>query len=149
MRSLRWLFLAALLAPCHAFAQTTVACPQLPADGGLRWETSEGPDFLYCKAMRDADRGQAFGVMLRQKSTFREYRARRMEESVIGGRKVHWYRGVVSFQPDAIVRETLVELDNGLTAHIMLRADSEEERAETQRLVERLQFQNDANPGGR
>jgi len=140
MRSFRWLSLAALLAPFQAFAQTTVTCPQLPADGGLRWETSEGPDFLYCKAVRDADGEQAFGVMLRQKSPFRTYRARRTEEAIIGGREVHWYRGNVSSQPDAIVRETLVELDNGFTAHIMLRADSEEERAEKQRLVERLQF---------
>ena len=140
MNPLRWLPLAVLLLPLHASAQTAGHCPELPAGSGLTWEAMDGPDFLYCKAMPGDGGEQAFSVMLREEANFRPRRALRAEQAVIDGQEVHWYRGEVAAQPNLIVRETLVELPNKRTAHIMLRAGSEEQRADSQRIAEGLRF---------
>jgi|SRR5690606_23510424 len=136
MKTKQWMAIAALLIPLGAFAQSAGSCPELPAATGLGWETTQGEDFLYCKAMRD-DGTQAFAVMLRAESPFRERFSLREEKGTIDGREVRWYRGSVQ---DAIVRETLIELDDDLTAHIMLRVDSEQQLAESLRLSEGLRF---------
>ena len=140
MNPLRWLPLAVLVLPLHAAAQTAGHCPELPAGSGLTWQAMDGPDFLYCKAI-PADGGeQAFSVMLRQDATFRPKRSLREEEAVIDGQEVHWYRGEVATQPNVIVRETLLELPNKRTAHIMLRAVSDQQRADSQRIAEGMRF---------
>ncbi|TYT25455.1 hypothetical protein FZO89_03805 [Luteimonas viscosa] len=138
MKLMRWLVVAALVLPFHVFAQSTSRCPELPAGADLVWETIEGGDFLYCKAMH-ADGAQAFAVMLRAESPFRERFSLREESGTIGGHEVRWYRGVLALD-DAIVRETLIELDDDLTAHITLRVDTEQELAESLRLAEGLRF---------
>jgi len=140
MKTRHWLFLAMLL-PFPALAQSAPRCPDLPVDGNLSWEVTEGEGFLYCKAMREADGMQAFSVMLRDKSPFRERFSLRAEKAVIDGHEVRWYRGDTALQPDAIVRETQIELDDDLFAHIVLRVETEEQRAESQRLAESLRFQ--------
>ncbi|MCW5579940.1 MAG: hypothetical protein KIS72_01160 [Luteimonas sp.] len=140
MNPLRWLPLAALLLPLHASAQSASRCPELPANSGLTWEAMDGPDFLYCKAIPDTGGEQAFSVMLREDPTFRPKRSLRAEEAMIDGHEVRWYRGDVATQPDLIIRETLVELPDKRTAHIMLRAHSEEQRADSQRIAEGLRF---------
>ena len=53
---------------------------------------------------------------------------------------MYWYRGEVAAQPDAIIRETLLELPNKRTAHIMLRAVSDQQRADSQRIAEGMRF---------
>lgn len=128
----------ALCLPLPALAQTAAPCPELPATTGLSWESSAGEDFLFCKAVRE-DGFQAFSVMLRgeEESRFRERFSLREEKGLIDGHEVRWYRGNV---PDAIVRETLIELDDDLTAHIMLRVDNEEQLAESLRLAESIRF---------
>lgn len=137
--SLKPLFCAlALCLPLPALAQPPSTCPVLPAATGLSWEASPGTDFLYCKAMRE-DGHQAFSVMLRVGSPFRERFALREERAVIDGHKVRWYRGQLANE-EAIVRETLIELDDGLTAHIVLRAGNALQLAESQRLAGLLRF---------
>lgn len=137
MTFLRWLPLAALLASPVAAAQATT-CPELPATAGMSWEKVDGPDFTYCKAMRD-DGDQAFAVLLRADAQFRTRRSHREGDQVwIDGHEVYWYRGDV---PNGIVRETLLELDRDSTAHIVVRAANEAELAASQGIAERMRFQ--------
>jgi hypothetical protein len=81
-------------------------------------------------------------VIIGRDSPFRPSRGNRAEEAVIDGRGVHWYRGEIAADPNAIVRETLIELDRNHVAHITLRADDEEQKAAAMRQVEALRFQN-------
>ena len=129
----------ALCLPLPVLAQVPGTCPELPASSGLSWESSAGEDFLYCKAISAADGHQAFSVMLRAESPFRERFGLREEKGVIDGHKVRWYRGRLANE-DAIVRETLIELDDDLTAHIMLRVETEQQLADSLRLAETLRF---------
>lgn len=140
MTRFRWLPLAALLLPLGAMAQTASRCPELPAASNLSWQVMDGPDFTFCKAMRDEDGSQAFAVMLRAESSFKPSRSLREQETVIDGHEVRWYRSELALQPNAIVRETLLELGRNSTAHITLRATSEEQLAQTQRLIQGLRF---------
>ncbi len=130
--------LAALLLPLQALAQSG-ACPELPPASGLSWEISEGAGFLYCRAMREADGSQAFSVMLRDQSPMRARSSLREESARIDGHEVRWYRGDVS-SAAVMVRETAIELDDDLVAHIVVRADSEEQLGESRRLAEGLRF---------
>jgi len=135
----RWLPLAALLVAPFASAQS-FSCPELPAStsGELSWERVDGPDFAFCKAMRDDNGTQAFAVMLRADSQFRSRRAMREGgEVVIDGHEVYWHRGDV---PNGIVRETLIELGRDSTAHIVVRAASEEELATSLQIAGELRF---------
>lgn len=134
----RWIPLAILLLPLQAFAQSG-SCPELPPAEGLSWEVSEGPGFLYCRAMRESDGGQAFSVMLRDESPMRERISLREERGMIDGREVRWYRGDVATS-NALVRETAIELDEELVAHIVLRAASQQQLDESRRLAEGLRF---------
>lgn len=134
----RWIPLAALLVPLQAFAQAG-SCPELPAASGLAWQMSDGAGFVYCRAMREADGTQAFSVMLRDESPMRGRSSLREERGEIDGHEVRWYRGDIANR-SAIVRETAIELDDDLFAHVVLRADSEEELAESRRLAEGLRF---------
>ncbi|WP_298574731.1 hypothetical protein [uncultured Luteimonas sp.] len=134
----RWIPFAALLLPLQALAQSG-ACPELPPASGLAWEVSEGGDFLYCRAVHQADGAQAFSVMLREESPMRERMSLREERGAIDGHEIRWYRGDVA-TTNAIVRETAIELDDDLVAHIVLRAVSEEQLAESRRLAEGLRF---------
>lgn len=139
MKIQRWLPMAALLVAPFASAQS-VSCPELPASaaGALSWERVDGPDFAFCKAMRDTDGTQAFAVMLRADSQFRARRnLREGDEVVIDGHEVYWHRGEV---PNGIVRETLIELDRNSTAHIVVRARSEDELADALRIAGELRF---------
>ena len=140
MTLFRWLPLAALMLPLATLAQSTSRCPELPAASGVSWQVMDGPDFTFCKAMRDGDGSQAFAVMLRAESTFRPNRSLREQEMTIDGHEVYWYRGELALEPNAIVRETLLELGNDNTAHISLRATSEDQLAETQQLIQGLRF---------
>lgn len=145
MKTKWWLIV--LLWPACAFAQASSEnCPELPAGSGLDWDAAEHTDFVYCKAMR-ADGSQAFAVMLRAESSFRGERHLREESAVIDGHKVRWYRGEVAMQPGVQVRETLLELGRRNTAHIVVRATSEEQLAHSLRLAEGLRFRNTALGG--
>lgn len=139
--SLRLWPLACLLLAGGAFAQSTSDCPSMAANSGMAWEKLDGPGFTYCKAIRNEDGSQAFAVMIGRESPFRPRRGDRAEQAVIDGHGVHWYRGEIAADPDAIVRETLIELDRNHVAHITLRADDEEQMTAAMRQVEALRFQ--------
>ncbi|TYT25456.1 hypothetical protein FZO89_03810 [Luteimonas viscosa] len=133
--------LAGLLWSGYAFAQSaTENCPDLPPGTDLGWEVVEGPDFVFCKAIRASDGTQAFAVMLGSESPFRPTRGLREEDAEIDGHDVRWYRGEVATRQNVLVRETLVELGRRNTAHIVVRADSEDLLAENRRLAEGMRF---------
>lgn len=133
--------LACLLLAGGAWAQATGDCPDMAADSGMAWERLDGPGFTFCKAIRSTDGSQAFAVMIGRDSPFRPRRSDRAEPALIDGQKLHWYRAELAADPDAIVRETLIELGRNHVAHITLRADSAEQKAATMRQVEALRFQ--------
>lgn len=141
MTAFRLLPLACLLLAGGALAQPVGGCPMLPADSGVQWDKLDGPGFTYCKAIRSDDGSQAFAVMIGRDSPFRPRRGNRAEATVIDGREASWYRSEIAADPDAIVRETLVDLGRSHVAHITLRADSEEQKQAAMRQVELLRFQ--------
>lgn len=135
------LMLAGLLWASHAFAQDAAEnCPELPPDADVTWDVVNGPDFLFCRAIRVSDGSQALSVMLGREATFRPDRNLRANEARIDGHKVRWYRGEVATRRDVHVRETVVELGKRSTAHIVVRADSEDALAQNLRLAERMRF---------
>lgn len=131
-----------LLLACAAAAQaqTAAPCPYLDAASGLAWEHRAGPDFDFCRAL-DADGEQMLGVYIGRESPFEPQRRNRAERGTIDGRSITWYRSELAGQPDAQVRETLVELPDGRVAHIWLRAANEQELAGDLQLAEGLSFQ--------
>src|SRR3546814_16205313 len=80
------------------------------------------------KALRDSGE-EVFSVMISADSPFDPRRSNRDEETVIDGHETHWYRGEIASAPDAQVRETMIELDEGRVAHLSLRDASEAEMA--------------------
>lgn len=131
--------LLALAAASTAHAQSTQACPQLPADSELSWSQRGNDAFLICSAV-DADGTEVFGMSLSADSAFQPRRSNREERGVVAGQDIRWYRAEVGAQPDILVRETLVELDRNRVAHIWMRTRSQEELQRTMVLVERLDF---------
>jgi hypothetical protein len=143
-----YLLLAGLLWSGHAVAQSAAEnCPELPAGADLGWDVVNGPDFVFCKAIRASDGTQAFSVMLGRESPFRPDRNLREEEAEIDGHDVRWYRADVATRQNVLVRETLVELGRRSQAHIEVRADSEDLLAQNRQLAERLRFRDGAVGG--
>lgn len=132
-----------LLLSGTAWAQSTMGCPHLPASTGLKWESSTGPDFVFCRALR-ADGSQAFGVYLGEDSPFEPKRRNRTETGTIDGQPVYWYRSEVATRPNIEVRETLLQLADGREAHIFLEAGTGEQLADTFRQVQQLRFESQA-----
>ncbi len=140
MNSLIRVVLATLaLMPMAAPAQSAATCPGLPAGSDLSWEQLAGPDFVFCRAMR-ADGSEAFAVTLSSDNPFEPSRRNRAEEGSIAGQGIYWYRSEIAGDPDAIARETLVELGDGQVAHVSLRATSEEQKAQAMRQIGALRF---------
>jgi len=140
MNLLRLIPLAFLLAAGAVQAQSVAGeCPMLPGDSGLSWNAMTGDDFVFCKALRDSG-DEVFAVMISGDSPFDPKRSDRAEEAVIDGHATRWYRGEIASAPNAKVRETLIELDDGRVAHISMRASSEAELADALRQAEGLRF---------
>lgn len=141
MNSLLRVALATLaLAPLCAFAQSGEAqCPVLPAEAGLKWDLMQGPGFRFCRALR-ADDSEMFAVTISDDNPFRPDRGNRAEQGRIAGHDGYWYRSELAGDPNAIVREALVELDSGEVAHVSLRARDEQQKAEAMRLVGEMRF---------
>lgn len=140
MNLLRSLPLAFLLVAGAAHAQSAGECPLLPGESGMTWKTLVGQDFVFCKAIRDSDSAEIFAVTIAKESPFEPRRVDRAEETTIDGHAGYWYRSEIASAPDAQVRETLVELDDGRVAHISLHAASEAELANVLKEAEALQF---------
>ncbi len=140
MNSLTRMALAMLVfVPLAAPAQAAATCPGLPDGTDLKWEQLAGPDFVFCRALR-GDGSEAFAVTLSAESPFEPNRRNRAEHANVGGQSGYWYRSEIASDPDAIARETLVELGAGQMAHVSLRAASEEQKAQVMRQVESLRF---------
>lgn len=122
----RWLpLLAGLLLAGAADAQGASACPQLPGDAGLTWESRSSGDTQLCRALR-ADGSEAFGLVISDKPTFEPQRADRAERGQIDGHEVSWYRAELAQKPGVEARETVLRLPDGRSAHLWLQADSAE-----------------------
>lgn len=140
MNLLRLLPLACLLFAGAAQAQSAGECPLLPIDSGLSWQKLNGPDFVFCKAIRTSDNAEILAVTISRNSPFQPSRNNRAEKAVIDGHEVRWYRGEIASAPDMQVRETLIELEDGREAHISMRAASEDELLIAQKRAESLHF---------
>lgn len=108
-----------------AQAQDQGNCPQLPAESGLAWEARSSGDSDFCRALR-TDGSEAFGLYISRKATFSPKRGNRAEAGMIDGQTMYWYKGELAMKPNVEVRETLVELADGRTAHIWFQADKAE-----------------------
>lgn len=116
------------------------ACPQLPDGSSLRWEYRAGADSDFCRAIRNSDGSEAFGLYIAAKSPFAPRRGDRAEAGSIDGHSMHWYRGELAGKPNVQVRETLIEVGSGKLAHIWLQANSPEQLKEVLGQAEGLRF---------
>lgn len=134
--------LLVLSAAAHAQDAVPAAqgnCPMLPADTGLRWEHRGTADSDFCRALR-SDGSEAFGLYISNKSPFEPRRADRAEAGNIDGKPMHWYRGELAGKPQVQVRETLIEIGSGKTAHVWMQADSPDQLKEVLGQTEGLRF---------
>lgn len=131
---------ALLLSAGTVHAQSTIACPTLPAGSGMAWEKLDGPGYTFCKAIRDSDGQQVLAVMITGEAPFRPRRSNRTEEAWIDGTGTWWYSSELSGSTGVEVRETLVELDRDHVAHISLRATNEADMSQAMLLAEALRF---------
>ncbi|MBJ7574888.1 hypothetical protein [Luteimonas sp. MC1828] len=131
---------ACLLMSGAVHAQSGGGCPALPADSGLAWEKLEGSGYTFCKAIRASDGGQLLAVMLSAEAPFKPRRGDRVQETVIDGQSIWWYRGELSSTAGVEVRETIVELGRNQVAHISLRAGNAQEMSQAMSVAELLHF---------
>ncbi|MGY0558306.1 MULTISPECIES: hypothetical protein [unclassified Lysobacter] len=73
-------------------------------------------------------------------AAFDPKRRNREEVDVINGQEIHWYRAELVGQPDVEARETLVELNDGRSAHIWLQAGPGEQLDKMFQLTRALDF---------
>jgi len=132
--------LASLAITLPAHAQSASSCPTLPANSGLEWQVLDGPDFIFCKALRVSDGAEYFAVTLSKKSPFDPKRGNRVASTVIDGHEVYWYKSELATAPGAQVRETLVKVDDDHVAHISVRAPSDQQLVDAMQKVERIRF---------
>ncbi len=128
-----------LLFASTAQAQDAAACPQLAASTGLSWEYRGGNGSDFCRALRE-DGSEAFGMYITQEPTFTPERGNREEADTIGKKQIHWYRAELAGQPGVEARETLIELDDGRTAHVWLQAASVEKLQNAFQMTRSLDF---------
>jgi len=132
--------IGALLCAGAAQAQSANDCPQLPGGSTAHWEVQQGPNFVFCRAIeRDTER-QAFAVTIGREATFKPRRGDRIGDRVtIDGSRTYWHAPQNDLT-GALVRETLLELPSGEYAHIIVRATTETQLANTLRDAEALHF---------
>lgn len=114
-----------------AWAQSTPACPTLPANSDLQWQQRVEAGFIACKALA-ADGRQVLNVMLTARDPkLRLERRLREEESTFSGEEMYWYRldlGGQETQPAMASRRiTVVEFDEDRYAQVWINATSPEE----------------------
>jgi hypothetical protein len=115
-------------------------CPQLPAEGGLTWESRSSDAGDFCRALFP-DGSEAFGLYITPEPTFEPKARNRAERGyTIDGHEVIWYRAQLATDPGIKTRETTVELADGRHAHIWLQAPSQAQLDGTLKLVGRIHF---------
>lgn len=140
----RLLCLAGLWAG-YAFAQVAGSeatgpaadCPVFPEGipEPMRWEAMRANDILFCRAITTETGKEAFTLTFSRESPFRPRRGNRAEPGEFGGKPMYWYRGEMADAPNALIRETLLELDDQHVLHIFMRVDDAETLARYQQLV--------------
>ena len=131
-----------LLLSAAAQAQDSASCPQLPAGAELIWDHRGSPGADFCRALRN-DGSEAFGVYVARDSPFEPKRRNRDVEGVVDGRNVYWYRAEIAAKPDVRALETLIELGNGLVAHVWLQSSSDEQLQQVMNVARDLRFKPD------
>lgn len=131
-----------LLSAATAQAQNSAACPQLPGGAELIWDHRGSPGADFCRALRN-DGSEAFGVYIARESPFEPKRRNRDVDGMVDGRNVYWYRAEIALRPDVKALETLIELDNGLVAHVWLQSSSDEQLQQVLNVARDLRFKPD------
>jgi hypothetical protein len=123
-----------------AATDAAARCPSLSEEMAktVRWDAMQIRDMLLCRALLNDSGAEAFAMTISEESPFRAKRALRAETGVLDGREVQWYRGEVANEPDAQIRETLIELEDERLVHIYLRAPDAVTLAARQKMAESL-----------
>ena len=103
-------------------------CPALPDESAqsLRWSAMRIPGMLLCRATSIENGEEAFALTFTRESPFRPRRSQRAEPGVFNGTEIYWYRGEVANNPNALFRETLIELEEDQLVHIVIEAKDPE-----------------------
>jgi hypothetical protein len=128
-----------MLAPAAMAAEALPrACPALPEETGLHWETRDQGKFLLCRAM-DIENRQAFGIMLTEdKPDIRLNKSHRAEAGVINGQGMYWYYPDAGGNTLATRRITVVEIGEDQYAQIWIDATDEQRMQSLQNVVRGL-----------
>ncbi len=130
--------LGLLLGAAHVPAALAAdACPPLPQSAGLHWEQSGNRNFTVCRAMDETGK-QLLGVMLTAEPTVNLRRRNRIEEGMIAGREVHWYRPEIAEPGAEEKRVTVVELGKNRYAQIWVDAADPAQLQRAMSLAQRL-----------
>ena len=137
-----WLLSLLFLAVPQAFARSVEVCPTLPANSGLEWTYSEGPDFDVCRASAPGSKDLVFGIYLGNHPSFHPERSSRIGKGKIAGRRVAWYRQESSDSNSAFSRQTVLTLHRkwGYVAHVWVAADTGQQLQDRLSVLERIVF---------
>ncbi len=113
----------------------------------LRWEPIRAPGMLFCRAVRN-DGSEAFALTFSRESPFNPRGTDRAEVGFLKNQPVQWYRGDVATDPDALIREALIDFGGDHVLHISMRADDMPTLARQQRLVMTLPYPQQRLAGG-
>lgn len=105
----------------------------------LHWEPVRAPGMLFCRAVRN-DGSEAFALTFSRESPFNPRGSDRAEVGNFRGEGVQWYRSTVATDPNALIREALIDFGNGHVLHISMRANDPQTLARQQRDVLALPF---------
>jgi len=125
----------------HTLGQSLDVCPTLPANSGLKWNYTEGPDFDICRAMEGDV--QVFGVYLGNAPSFRPDKKQRGESGGIGKYKVTWHSMPSQDTSRPIGKQTLIQLNQkpGMdVAHIWITAKDAKEMSRMLAVFKQVNF---------
>jgi hypothetical protein len=115
-------------------------CPVLPADSGLVWQLSEGPDFSVCYATSAKQpAGGTIGVYLGFHPNFDPQSGQVLQSGTIEGTSITWYRKQPDSSAFAVGAETIHSL-NPHVAYIWVLAPSQQELGKLIHAAEQLRF---------
>lgn len=111
-------------------------CPTLPADSGLKWKYTGGPDFGVCHAMQGDV--QVFGIYSGNHPSFRPDEKLRGEAGEVGKYKVTWQSMPSQDASRPIGKQTIVQFKRhpGMdVAHVWVTAKDTAEMKRTLALL--------------
>lgn len=128
-------------------APTAAQCPALPDEiaSSLRWDAMRISGMLFCRATAADSGEEAFALTFTRESPFRPRRNQRAEPGVFNGTDLYWYRGELATNPNALIRETLIELEEDQLVHIVIQAKDPETLSRYQQLTLTLPLAPSAN----